>query len=89
MVFRLPIRVINRQPEMKHRRITLFRLPIHPAPLFNILHLLAHLLNQHFQLHRNLRAFAGDGFAAQRIGFAVQFLHQEVQPLADACRAAR
>lgn len=54
------------------------------AGLFDILHLFAHLFDQDFQLDRGLGAFGSDGFAAQSVGFAVQFLHQEVQPFAAA-----
>ena len=39
--------------------------------LFDILNLFAHLLDQNFQFNRRLRAFGGDGFAAQSISFTV------------------
>ena len=39
----------------------------------------AHLLDQHFEVYRRLGAAGVEGLGAEGIGFAVQFLHQEVQ----------
>src|SRR3569623_1981715 len=49
---------------------------------FNILDLFAHLLDQHVEFERVARGFHRHRFRAQGIGFAVQFLHQEVEALA-------
>src|SRR5664279_5708543 len=51
---------------------------------FYVLHLLAHLLDQHLDFERSLGQFCVDGLGAQRIGFAVEFLHQKVESLAAA-----
>ena len=48
-----------------------------------ILDLLAHLLDQQLEVHRHLGYGDIDRFRAQRVGFAVQFLHQEIEALAD------
>src|SRR5690606_18296548 len=55
----------------------------HPRTSFNVLHLLAHLLDQHLQLHRRLGGVEGDGFRGQGVGFPVELLHQEVETPAD------
>ena len=49
----------------------------------DILHLLAQLLDQHLHVHRDAGHLQDGRFGAQRVGFAVQFLDQEVQPLAN------
>src|ERR1700712_3111165 len=48
--------------------------------LLNVLHLFAHLLDQHLEVDRGLGAARIEGFGAQCVGFAVELLHQEVQP---------
>src|SRR5690606_15526687 len=45
----------------------------------NILNLLPHLLDQHFQLHRCLGSLRIHGFTTQRIRLTVQLLHQEIK----------
>ena len=54
-----------------------------PARILDILHLLAHLFDQHVHIHRVLRGHAILRLRAQRVGFAVQLLHQKVEPPAD------
>src|SRR6185369_11845397 len=51
---------------------------------FQILHLLAHLLDQHLHFERCLRELGVDGLRAQRVRLAVELLHQEVEALAGA-----
>src|ERR1700687_1619807 len=53
-------------------------------PSFYVLYLLAHLFDQYLDLERRLRQFRVDGLGAERIGFAVEFLHQKVEALAAA-----
>jgi hypothetical protein len=48
-----------------------------------VLDLLAHLLDQHLHVHGDAGQFQRRRLGAQRVGLAVQFLDQEVQPLAD------
>ena len=43
----------------------------------------AHLLNEHFHIHADARDFQRGGFAAEGVGFAVQFLNKEIQPPPD------
>ena len=45
--------------------------------------MLAHLFNQQFHLHRCFRQFLHGGFGAQGIGFAIELLHHEIEPLAN------
>src|SRR5690242_16783747 len=52
-------------------------------PSLEILHLLAHLLDQHLELERHLRKLRVDGFRAERIRLAMQLLSEKIQPLAD------
>src|SRR5260221_1812025 len=56
--------------------------------LLHILHLLAHLLDQHLEFQRRLRNFSVDRLAAQRVGLAVQFLRKKIQPLTGAAAGA-
>ena len=49
----------------------------------DVLHLLAHLLDQHLHVDRDARQLQRGGFAAQRVRLAVQFLDQKVQALAN------
>ena len=49
--------------------------------LLQILHLFPHLLDQQFEFHRRLRYDAGHGLGTKRVGFAVEFLHQEIEAL--------
>ena len=51
---------------------------------FEVLHLLAHLLDQHLELERHLRQLGVDRLRAERVGFAVQLLREEIEALADA-----
>ena len=51
-------------------------------PLFQILDLFAHLLDENFHFHRAARDFRVDRFRTQGIGLAVEFLHQKIQSLA-------
>src|SRR5690606_14596520 len=50
------------------------------ACLFDILNLLAHLLNHNLELHCRLGAVRGNGLGGEGIGFPVELLHEEVQP---------
>ena len=70
-----------RRPDGVVRRFRFCRL--NRRRLSKVLNLLAHLLNQQFEVEARVRHLNGGGFAAQRIGFTVHFLHQEVQTLAD------
>jgi hypothetical protein len=54
----------------------------------HILHLLAHLLDQHLELERGLRHLGIDRLRAQRVRFAVQLLRQEIEALAGAAARA-
>src|SRR3954470_12348555 len=63
---------------------TAARVPVPAAASLNILHLLAHLLDEDLQLERGIRKLGVDGFRAEGVRFAVQLLHQEVEPLAAA-----
>src|SRR5690606_27534715 len=49
------------------------------STLFNVLHLLADLVDQHLELHRDPGGAAVDRLRAQRVGLAVELLEQEVQ----------
>jgi len=51
--------------------------------LFDVLHLFPQLLDQHLELDRDVGHADVHGFGAERIGFAVEFLHQEIEPPAD------
>ena len=51
--------------------------------LFDVLHLLAHLFDQHFHVHADARELQRCRLGAQRVGLAVQFLDQKVQAFAD------
>src|ERR1019366_2890317 len=51
---------------------------------FYVLYLLAHLFDQHLDLERRLRQFRVYGLGAERIGFAVELLHQKVESFAAA-----
>ena len=57
--------------------------PIVVAGLFDVLHLLAHLLDQHLHVHRDARHLQHGGLGAQGVGLAVQLLNQEIQAFAD------
>src|SRR5260221_1498271 len=52
------------------------------AVSFDVLHLLAHLLDHDLELQRGLRQLRVDRLGSQRVGFAIEFLHQEVEALA-------
>ena len=51
--------------------------------LLQVLYLLAHLFDQQLHRHRGVGQFLNCRFRPHRIGFAVEFLHHEVQPLAN------
>ena len=51
--------------------------------LFDVLDLLAHLLDQHFHIDADAGELQRGRFRAQGIGLAVQFLNEKVQALAD------
>ena len=51
--------------------------------LLDILNLLAHLLDQHLELDGAAGGVGDDGFGGEGVGFAVEFLHQEVEATAD------
>src|SRR5882762_3897361 len=52
------------------------------ARSLDILDLLAHLLDQKLELEARVGEFLRHGLRAERVRFAVQLLHQEVQALA-------
>ena len=58
---------------------------------FDVLHLLAHLLDQHLELERDLRDLVGDGLRAERVRLAVQLLARKSRrlPQRAALRRAR
>src|SRR5207237_1830515 len=56
----------------------------HSRALFKVLHLLAHLLDQHLEFERRLRQFGIPRLRAERIRFAMELLHQKVETLARA-----
>ena len=64
-------------------RVSSFSSLLTPHSLLNILDLFPHLLDEDLQLHRHLGHGDVDRLRAQRIGFPVQFLHQEIQSLSD------
>ena len=51
--------------------------------LLQILNLFTHLLNQELHRHRRIRQFLDCCFGADGIRFTVEFLHHEIEPLAD------
>jgi hypothetical protein len=51
--------------------------------LLDILDLLAHLFDQHFQLNGGVRHFCIDRFRRQRIRLAVELLHHKVEAATD------
>src|SRR5689334_10930789 len=53
-----------------------------PPRSFDVLHLLAHLLDQHLELERDLRHLGVDRLGAERIGLAMQLLREEIEALA-------
>src|SRR5512135_3917290 len=55
-----------------------------PRRSFEVLNLLAHLLDRHLELERHLRQLGVDRLGSQGVGFAVQFLGEEIEPLAGA-----
>src|SRR5512143_301218 len=58
------------------------------SKLFEVLHLLAHLLDQDLELERRLREFGIHRFRAQRVRLAVELLHEEIESLARAAPGA-
>src|SRR3546814_4767645 len=65
--------------EANRNRFCESRIPNSQSRLLNVLHLLADLVDQHLQLHRDVAGARVDGFRAQGVGFAVELLQQEVQ----------
>ena len=60
-----------------------------PSPgALEVLNLFAHLLNQNLQFNRRTRHFDRSGFRSQRVGFTIEFLHEEVEAAAH-CAARR
>src|SRR5690606_6305222 len=53
------------------------------ARLLKVLHLLAKLFDQHLEIHRQLAGARIDRLRTQRIGFAVELLHQEIEAATD------
>src|SRR4051812_38622705 len=51
--------------------------------LLNVLHLLAHLLDEDLELDGNPRHLVRDGLGSERIRLAVELLAEEIEPLAD------
>ena len=50
-----------------------------PRYSFQILHLLAHLLDQDLQLDRGIGRARVGGFGTERVRFTIEFLHQEIK----------
>src|SRR2546428_11907676 len=53
------------------------------ARSFDVLNLLAHLLDQQLELEARVGEVLRNRLRAERVGLAVELLHQEVQALAD------
>src|SRR5947208_13034037 len=53
-----------------------------PLTLLNVLHLLAHLLDEQLQFECAIGYLRARGLGGERIGFAIEFLCEEVQALA-------
>src|SRR5690349_23988833 len=47
--------------------------------LFSVLHLLAHLLDDHLHVHRGARGLQVLRFGGKCVGFAIELLHEEIQ----------
>ena len=60
-----------------------FRVPGTDSRSFDVLDLLADLVDQHLQLHRRVGGARVDRLAAERVRLAVEFLQQEVRAPAD------
>src|SRR3954469_1958635 len=60
-----------------------------PLASLNVLHLLAHLLDEHLELHRDARHVVRDRLGTQGVGLAVQLLAEEIQALADGAALAQ
>src|SRR5471032_3299507 len=52
------------------------------AHLFDVLHLLAHLLDEDLQLHRDARHVVRDRLRAERVRLAIELLAEEIEALA-------
>src|SRR6185312_14203 len=48
---------------------------------FDVLDLLAHLLDEHLELDGNARHLVRHGFRAERVRLAIELLAEEIQPL--------
>src|SRR5947207_2595670 len=57
--------------------------------LFNILHLFAHLLDQHLELEGGLGQFGVDRLRSERVGLAMELLRQEIQSLTAAAASCQ
>ena len=53
------------------------------------MYLLAHLFNDEFEFERGLGLCQAGGFGAERIGLAVEFLHQKIEFFADIAALAQ
>src|SRR5689334_7483782 len=53
------------------------------ASLLNVLHLLSHLVDHHFQGEPRARYLRGVRLGAQRIGLAIELLRQEIELATD------
>src|SRR5205085_526272 len=53
-----------------------------------VLHLLAHLLDQHLELEGRLRQLGIDRLGAERVRLAMQLLHEEIESLAGRAAGA-
>src|SRR5437763_16786903 len=56
--------------------------------LFRVLHLLAHLLDEDLHVDRAARGLEVLGFRGERVGFAVELLHEETEPPSGGLAAA-
>ena len=76
-------------PRPRVRRPRYRRPRFHAPALLDVLHLLAHLLDQHLHVDRGARGLDVLRLRRQGVGLAVQLLHQEIQPPARGLRARR
>src|SRR5207302_6824285 len=56
--------------------------------LLSVLHLLAHLLDEDLHVDRAARGLEILGFRGERVGFAVELLHEEIEPASGGLAAA-
>src|SRR3954466_15219940 len=60
-----------------------------PLPLLNVLHLLAHLLDQQLQFECAIGDLRAGGLGGERVRLAVELLREKVEPLAGSAALAQ